>query len=164
MYNMNDLYMNQETILDYCIYSDIDDDFCSQPSSKLNGFCDGHQNCVTNIQPFINKEKELCVKTIKTYFTSLEATTGRINRGNIIAEIFEFISKHKGFIFNHKNLANTLLVKLYEWENDTDVINTQKYIREIFPLLFTENNNKINKEEQIDNNTYDYNDTIQINI
>jgi len=161
---MNGLYMNQKTILDYCIYSDINDDFCSQPSLKLNGFCDSHQNCVNNIKPFIDKEKELCAKTIKAYFKSLESAIGRVNRGKLIAEIFEFICKHKGFIFNHTNLANTLLTKLYEFENDNDVINTQKYIRELFPLLSSENTNKITKEEQINNKTHDYNDVIHISI
>jgi hypothetical protein len=152
-------------VLDYCIYSDIENDFCSAVSEKRNGFCNTHQHYVTNIEPFLRKEKEICVSTVKSYLSSVELASGRINKAKIVNELFAFLCKHKTFMYTNNNFANTILNKLYEFgETDKDLINTDQYIMELFPFLSAELNthdNCYNNKEICEN---DDNHIIEISI
>lgn len=133
--------MNLERLLDYCIYSDTTDQFCSQKSLKLNGFCDNHQHHLNQIKTFIEKETKLCVKIIKIHLDNNSNETLRINKAKEVIKLFDFLCKHKTFVHNQPGFKNIVLNKLYEFEEDKDIIDIDKYLSELFPLIFNENKN-----------------------
>lgn len=132
--------MNPEKILDYCIYVD-NNQFCSLESKQLNGFCDKHQNFLSEIDYYKKQDRQLCISIIKQYLCDSKNAHGRHNKASITIKIYDFLCRHKYFIHNNENLEKVVLERLYHFDKiDKDIIDAQKYIRQLFPLLFDENN------------------------
>lgn len=155
--------MEKSKILDYCLYCDGNEVFCGLASDKINGFCNKHQEFINEKNKYITIEKNICVKIIKEYLNKVEDTIGKTNKAHTVNEMFEFICKHKKFIYDHKSFANTVIDKLYDFQQDEkNLINADKYIKILFPGLCTDEQIQAKSDE--DTIVSDCDKTIKIAI
>ena len=143
--------MDPYNINDFCLYTWKENDNlidCNRPSTINNSLCDHHQQHIVDITEIIKLNTRLCTNELKKKLDN--NITANNNQNKIITSIqlFEFLVKHKHFLYSHKKFSDTLLGKLYEFgESDKDVFDAQKYIQLLYPKLFTNNINNIIQTE-----------------
>jgi hypothetical protein len=147
--------MNPDQLKNYCIYTHETPDHslecCSQISSDLNGFCQIHQQYVSSFQLLYPYYKKFVFTKIRSYITDNQKTESREIKAGVATQLFDFLCRHKYFVFTEQSMSNALLSKLLEFENDIDIFDINKYKKELFPFLFensSEETSKVLEQEE----------------
>lgn len=148
---------------DRCIYTFTENNImhgCEKESIKNNCFCEEHQQYLSDLNAYAQKDKMYCCETVKKMLHNIELLIGKKYRADEMAKMFEFLSKHKYFVYSHARFADTMLAKLLEIEEscESELFDSKKYMKLLFPLLYddgkinentSEVNVKINEIEDI---------------
>ena len=162
--------MDHHMINDNCIYARNENNElidCNEISIKNNNFCENHQMHIDNINVHIEMNRKYCVDKLKLFLHDVEMSSGKTNKIIIVVQLFEFLIKHKYFLSTNDSFSNTILAKLYEFDElHSDIFDSQKYIKLLFPNLFVNGVAINNTNDNNDNNANNpsYNDYIAISI
>lgn len=136
-------------MLSNCSYHDLIDDnpiFCKAPSELKNGLCNIHQHHINNIEDILDYEKRYTVTTVKAFLKDSEKAVGKVNKAIICEKIYSTLALHKNFLIMHEKFRQTVLEKLFEFDEEADenimnILQTDKFKRELFPEIFNNSEN-----------------------
>lgn len=156
--------MDQHTVNGNCLYTYIKNNEtdelidCNEPSIKNNNLCESHQIHMNDVGMIVMNRK-YCINQIKKFLHNNEISIHKTDKIVIVTQLFDFLITHKYFLFENNTFCDTIISKLYEFDEEHgDIFDSQKYMRLLFPKLFV-NDMTINNV----NNDND-NDSIIISI
>lgn len=144
--------MDKDRVNDYCIYYANKDAPCSKISNLKNGFCDVHQDEKAQFDMYCAMDKKFCLKFIKEKINYSHGLL-RAEKLPIIIEIYDFLCIHKLFLYNTPKFCDAVYEKLCQFnEENHDDFDAKRYLRELFPLTFINNNNNNDNNDNNDDN------------
>lgn len=134
--------MDPNCLNEFCKFCEVDNP-CYETSLKDRDCCEKHQSLVTseNLEKWLKIEKKYAINKINYFLNRCEAVHGKKNRVLVCKQLYDFLLKHKRFVYNHKTFADVCLDKLYEFCGDPflkehpEVFSPENYIQEMFPKL-----------------------------
>jgi hypothetical protein len=148
--------MDPCTISDHCIFYQGDTDIaCEKESPKLNGFCDDHQEYLKDFEYYSLLETGYCVRKVKVWLGENECAKGVEKKKLVVKKIFDFLIKHKNFVYRHSKFADTILSKLLEFM-ECYSFESEYYLKLLFPKIFDINvDQSINNIDKEQKNNFD---------
>jgi len=121
---------------------------CGTVSGMKNGFCQDHQMWVDNIGYFDDEDKAYVVKRVGPLLKQCEDAIGIKAKADVCREIFDFLCKHKRFVYRHRKFQNAVCAKLYEFaeEQKPEIFDAKPYLMELFPIVYGKSTQDLSSE------------------
>ena len=126
--------MDSSRVKDYCIYVDEEDNACELESPTFNGYCKEHIALKYKENELLEQETKYCVKIMAKLLHDNTIAIGKEAKKLKVEEIYEFLIKHKWFIYRHEYLRDTVYQKLQEFQKEPNFEIIDYYLQELFPL------------------------------
>lgn len=136
--------MDPKTVHDYCIVCFYDENkelqACEKRSPSLDGYCEDHYDLkiTKDFDEILELEQRYVSKKVYEFLQQFESLSGKKRRGTKVIELFDFLLKHKHFIFLNTVFAETIRIKLEQFikEGNGDLVQAKYYLHQLFPLYY----------------------------
>lgn len=125
--------MDSDSAKKQCIYYTNNDKYCSKKSILKNNFCIEHQHYKDYFNKYCEIDKKIVTEKIISLLDKHKLALGKVNQGKIFTELYDFLCKHKLFLYLNDTISKSAYFKLLELQNDNKYFNADYYIHKLFP-------------------------------
>jgi len=115
---------------------------CGRYSPNNNCFCVLHEKFQNDLDHFIEHDRLVVTRDIRLLLSSSDAAVGKLAKAKVADKIFTYLTKHKKFLSLNTKFKDTVYNKLLEFEDHTDVFDSQKYIAKLLPDKYDSSKDK----------------------